>query len=143
MNTKLAINLKEGTVQVEGDEAFVRFIYEDFKVSLSKHVALRTTQPPPLDQTAERPLLATGDSERIKKSLPRKKGGSGDNEKTRIAQTKPKYNAKLDLTRLPEFYDEWKPNGNSEKILVFAVFLRDHLRIAPCSADDIFTCFLD
>lgn len=141
MNTKLAINLKEGTVEVEGDEAFVRFIYDDFKESLSKHAALRTAPQPALDQAAERPLLTTGDSKRIKKSPARKKGGSGDNEKSRGAHTKPKYNAKLDLTRLPEFYDEWKPSGNSEKILVFAVFLRDHLRISPCSADDIFTCF--
>ena len=49
--TKLAINLSEGTVQVEGTEEFVRFIYQDFKDSLSKQIIVRPVPVRSVEQT--------------------------------------------------------------------------------------------
>lgn len=138
MNTKLAINLVEGTVEVEGTEEFVRFVYEDFKEHLSKKVAVRSASTPPLEHEQASVRLITDQSPTPKK----RKAGSGDSGKSRAAGAyKPKFNTALDLTGLEQFFDDWNPENNFEKILVFAVFLRDALNIAPCTADDIYTCF--
>lgn len=143
VNTKLAINLSEGTVEVEGDEAFVRFIYQDFKETLAKHAVVRPVSPSPLEHAPAPQRLLTNDKkgkkDRAKPSA--RKVASGDGEKTRTVLAKPNFNSKLNVTGLADFYDEWKPENNSEKILVFAVFLRDRLKIAPCNASDIYTCF--
>jgi hypothetical protein len=146
-NTKLAINLSEGTVQVEGDEAFVRFIYEDFRDSLSKRVIAKVVTPPVLEHQTQ-PLLTNENKRAQRAELPKKRsarqpaaGGSGGAEKVRKVLDKPNYNPKLNVTGLPEFYDKWKPQNVPEQILVFAVFLRDTLQMPRCNADDIFTCF--
>jgi len=142
MNTKLAINLSEGTVQVEGTEDFVRFIYQDFKESLSKHVFLRTVETtPPVTSNVEPPLLTT-DKTPQRRQPKKKRSSSGEEKLTRpVAYSKPKYNSELDLTGLEEFYDQWKPENNPEKILVFLAFLRDRLGKTSSHSDDVYTCF--
>jgi hypothetical protein len=137
MTTKLAINLREGTVDVEGTEEFVRIVYDDFKDYLSKH-AMRDV-PLPQIQQERTPLLVEQNTSRKKKIV--KRDSSKEAEKTRAINYKPTFNTQLNLSGLDTFYDEWRPENNPEKILVFAVFLRDRLSIAPCTADDIYTCF--
>jgi hypothetical protein len=137
--TKLAINLSEGTVQVEGSEEFVRFIYQDFRDSLSKQVVVRPFSARSIEANSTPPLLE-GESKAPKRSA-RKTSTSGSSEKQRSVIYKPKFNTQLDLSGLEQLFDEWKPENNFEKILIFAAFLRDKLNIAPCSADDIYTCF--
>lgn len=138
--TKLSINLREGTVEVEGAEEFVRFIYQDFKESLSKRVIVQSPEKV-LDQVPETPLLSNEGKDQPKRRTKRKTAASGEADKSRTAAYKPTFNAQLNLAGLREFYDKWKPENNAEKILLFAVFLRDQLKTAPCSADDIFTCY--
>lgn len=48
----------------------------------------------------------------------------------------------LDLSGLEAFYREWAPKNHPERILLFAHYLQEHLQIAPCSADHIFSCYL-
>ena len=137
-NTKLSINLKEGTIIVEGDEGFVRFIYQDFKESMSKQVVV---QPPPIasiEQPASPMLVEHSAPAKPRKA---KKTSLGATNKVSATKYKPQVNSGLILTGLAEFYDAWKPENNFERILIFAIFLRDRLEITPCSADDIFTCF--
>ena len=57
MNTKLVINMNEGTVQVEGAEEFVRFVYQDFKDHLSKGIPPRTKRVPALEHMNDAPPL--------------------------------------------------------------------------------------
>lgn len=138
--TKLAINLNEGTVQVEGTEEFVRFIYQDFKESLSKQVVVQPLPSGPLGQDPP-PVLITDETKPRKKRAPQKASIKDNGKKPRLAAYKPNFNTKLDLTTLEQLFDKWAPENNFEKILVCAVFLRDKLKIAPCTADDIYTCF--
>jgi hypothetical protein len=139
VNTKLVINMSEGTVQVEGTEEFVRFVYQDFKENLSKNVGPRQALPA-LEQATKTPPLLTDQTVTPKKRS--RKTGSSDGPIPRAAAaSKPKFNTALDLSALEQFFDDWKPENNFDKILVFAVFLRDQLEVAPCSADDIYTCF--
>src|SRR5882762_9989104 len=139
MNTKLVINMSEGTVQVEGTEEFVRFVYQDFKEHLGKNAAPRPALPV-LEQAKKTPPLLANDSASSKKRS--RKAGPNDGATTRTASAyKPRFNTTLDLSALEQFFDDWKPENNFEKILVFAVFLRNQLDVAPCTADDIYTCF--
>lgn len=137
MDTKLVVNFVERSVQVEGTEEFVRFVYQDFKDHLAEHAA---------GQLPTKILVRGADSEQIaeEKDTPRKKSNrtnKGDNDKPKAAEYKPRFISDINLASLDEFYDAWKPTNNSEKILLFAVFLRDRLQIAPCNADQIYTCF--
>jgi hypothetical protein len=100
--------------------------------------------PPPLEHmpvTEQRLLTDNKDEKKDRVRKPAARKTASDGEKPRTVLAKPNFNSKLDTTGLADFYDEWKPENNSEKILVFDVFLRDRLKIAPCNADDIYTCF--
>jgi hypothetical protein len=142
-NTKLVINLMEGIVEVEGTEDFVRFIYQDFKENLSKQVIIRPAASLPLQREPEQRLLAKEDKELPKKTaeVPRKPAASGEKKKSGSGAYKPTFNSKINLTGVETFYDELKPENNSECIVVFAAFLRDRVQMSKCSANDLFTCF--
>ena len=138
-NTKLAINLTEGTVQVEGEEAFVRSVYEDFKDYLGKHLSGRpaiVTVNPPVTPAQQ----ITDETTRRKRRADRKSGRS-ESEKPRPVDYKPEFRRDLDLSELEAAYDAFNPRNHHERILVFAVFLRERFQIAPCAADAIYTCY--
>jgi hypothetical protein len=107
---------------------------------LSKYVALKESSPKVLEQQQGSPILIA-DTSPAKPAVKRRKAASADAEKARTGEYKPKFNSALNLGELASFYDTWAPANNSEKILVFATFIRDRLEVAPCSADDIYTCF--
>jgi hypothetical protein len=139
-NTKLAINLNEGTVQVEGPEAFVRSVYEDFKDMFAKR---RASGPAILTVNAQptsSPAQITDETTKLKRRVGRK-SARPDTDGPRSADYKPKFRGDLDLKDLEAAYDAFKPKFHSEKMLLFAMFLREHFKIAPCTADDIFTCY--
>jgi hypothetical protein len=139
-STKLAINLTEGTVHVEGDEAFVRSVYEDFKSYLTKQGGPhRPVIEPGVPLVPEAPRIATETPTRNRRADRKLNGSKGD--KPRVTEYKPKFRPDLDLSGLEAVYDEFTPTKHTEKILFFAVFLRDRLHTTPCTADDIYTCY--
>jgi len=136
--TKLIINLKEGIVEVEGTEDFVRDVYNDFKERVSRPVPLPPAPPARLEQ-----FKATGEAEGTlaarRTTTTSRRGVAAKTGET--ANYKPKFNNDLNLNGLAEFYDLYAPKTHAEKILIFAAFLRDKIGISPCAADDIFTCY--
>lgn len=136
--TKLVINLKEGIVQVEGDEKFVRDVYADFKERVSTPVVLNTI---PANQIEHRRDETASDAASTQSKGKARRTASAPAGKGDSVNYKPKFNNELNLAGLPEFYDRYAPSGHSEKILVFAAYLRDQLKMTACSADDIFTCY--
>jgi hypothetical protein len=54
---------------------------------------------------------------------------------------KPTFEGSIDLSGLEQMYDEFDPENHSEKILLFAIFLRDAVKRVRCTADHIFTCY--
>ncbi|MDF2116684.1 hypothetical protein PY365_13940 [Roseiarcaceae bacterium H3SJ34-1] len=132
--SKLLINLKEGVVQVEGSEDFVRDVYGDFKEHISKPFALSPapiTQPDQVENCEKTDTQVSNPKAKMRRV----------NTAGKAAEYKPKFNNDLNLTGLAEFYDKIEPTGHNEKILIFAAFLRDKLGKASCTADDIFTCY--
>lgn len=134
MPTKLHLNIAQGVIEVEGDEVLVRQVYEDFKSGL-----LGRGKPNSEDGIK---VKNESGSERVKKRgrSPRRTPKSGDAGKSKVEYA-PSFKKDLDLSKLERFYDQYDPKNHSEKILIFAVFLRDGLKIVPCTADDIFTCY--
>lgn len=139
-STKLVINIKEGIIQAEGDEAFVREVYNDFKEVVSKKAVTASTPAAlehirePTSEKDSQGSTATSPRGKAKRIASSNKGG-GD------TVFKPKFDTDLDLTGIEEFYAKFSPVNNSEKILVFTAFLRDHLSKATCTAHEIYTCY--
>lgn len=136
MTAKLHIDASQGILDVEGDEAFVKSIYDDFKGHLSessKRPNLKLIDAPPLAELPDETK-----STRRKRASTRRQTESG---KTKLGEYSPKFNPNLDLGKLEEFYAKFDPRNHREKILIFAVFLREQLGRVPCEADDVFSCY--
>lgn len=134
MTTKLTINLHDGILDVEGSEEFVRSIYHDFKERAEKAV-IQTAIPKQLEQT-----LIPADKLRVEKTK-KTNPSYPESRKTKSTEYRPTFNTSLNLVSLNEFYSAIKPSSHPEKILCFAIFLRDQCSISPCTADDIYTCY--
>lgn len=143
MDTKLAINLREGTITAEGSEEFVRFIYADFKESVSKQ-AVQISQPLLLEAGKSGKNEDTSVEGKVATNKTQSKGrssSSGGREKSKGGEYKPTFVSTLNLKGLEQFYDAFDPKNHSDKILIFAIFLRDNLDMATCTANDIYTCY--
>lgn len=138
VNTRLLINLREGIVEAEGGEEFVRSVYDDFKERVSKPVVFPLSEPKQLSAVGSAPEQEEVHEQPKKRA--RKSRGS-ETGKARAAEYKPEFNAQLNLADLENFYDGFEPANSSEKILIFAIFLRDKLGVVPCAANDIYSCF--
>ena len=136
VNTKLVINLRDGIIEAEGAEEFVRSVYDDFKEQINKTVVLQRAPKPLLEAPTDVPEQSENE---LKKKT--RKSRSTDGGKPKASDYKPAFNSKLDLRDLEQFYDRFEPENNFEKILIFAVFLRDNLNTVPCTADDIYSCY--
>lgn len=137
--TKLLINLKEGIVEVEGAENFVRDVYNDFKERVSKPIPFAPAPPAQIEQFNDEQEDGSEPAPRTRAK--HRRSGAASGKTGEAGSYKPKFNDDLNPRGLPEFYDQYAPKTHSEKILVFAAFLRDKMRISPCTANDIFTCY--
>lgn len=143
MNAKLTVNLRDGALDVEGSEDFVRAVYDDFKEEIARRqIGLGVSQrieAPLLSQQA--PIVVAPQAKAKKPARTKRTVPNGDAAKARAGKYKPTFDPGLNLKGLPEFYDELAPANASEKILIFMVFLKERLNIDICTADYIFTCF--
>lgn len=137
MQTKLHINVPQGIVDIEGDPDLVREVYADFRDRLLDK----------LINTSENPIK-NGSSAEDKKSPHKrkrrplvKKAKQAAADDNAIDPHNPKLDKDLDLSQLRNFYDRYEPKNNAEKILVFAKFLIDELKIDKPNTDQFYSCF--
>jgi len=128
-NAKLHINLHQGLIEAEGEEAFV----------------LKHAPPPPPANPGEKPPNAEDKPGRAApKRRTRRNGGreaTGDTEAPGVSKYTPNRDPSLDLSKLKDFIAPYKPKNNAEKIVIYAHFLRDVLKKDPCSVDQVYSCF--
>jgi hypothetical protein len=136
---KLRFDAKNGTLEVEGSEAFVSRMYEDFKTAVGGALTLsEQLGASPNDEREESPDATT----------PRRRPRRGRapttpdaNASDKVKNYAPGLDASLDTVGLDEFYFPFAPKNHAERILIFVKFLEDKKGILPCTGDQIFTCY--
>ena len=133
MNTKIRIDLAQGIIEAEGNEDFVKIIYNDFKEKISSPKNLKSKNSP------NQPITTLPKSSPIKQIEHPQKRKTGNSN--------PKMINDLDLsgstcgTSLRDFYDKYKAKSNFEKNLLFLYYLKNIMKEDKISIDHIFTCY--
>lgn len=144
---KLHIDLSQGVIEIEGDVEFVREIYFDIKERLADGAKFTSSSTHRSNRTHE----ASGEAENEvsgkpekpkpkRRTNPKKKVASEDASNGIIADA-PKLDKNLDTATLGEFYSQFAPKNNAEKILIFLKFITEKLMIEGPNTDQVYTCF--
>ncbi|WP_428028175.1 hypothetical protein [Altererythrobacter sp.] len=139
MMTKLHINLAQGIVDVEGDPEFVSRVYSDFKDQLLSGTAFSPPEREDSDSEAKGSLPKNQPKVR-RRAAPRKRAVSGD-DTSGVSADHPKLDKNLDTAKLGDFYGQFKPKNNAERILIFLKYIIDELGIENPNTDQVYTCF--
>jgi hypothetical protein len=156
--TKLKIDLSEGILEVEGTEAFVTAIYNDFKAHFVGEEAVDDLFRPTKAKRTRRTKTVKSAKPKAP-ALPAKSASSTDGpapapaaqpeSKPEVSPPKPEYtfledldlSANKDQPSLVEFMDAKIPFTNEERNLVFVYYLHNIRKIKPVTMDHIFTCY--
>ncbi len=157
MTTKLKIDLADGVLEVEGSEAFVKAIYNDFKI----HFVGQETGNTDLYRSIKSQRRKRATSSKSKKSTPPaieatatslpadSKPVTPQASSSKVTIPKPVYTFIEDLNlagnkkhaSLVEYVDVKLPLTNEEKLLVFIHYLQHVQKIKQITIDHIFTCY--
>lgn len=141
--TKLTINLRDGILDVEGSEEFVREIYGDFKGEVANRKYMEVEKGRQIEaaaMTVDTVEPVTPDATDRKSPAKRAENKTGG-QKARGPKFKPMFDPNLDVNGVSEFYNALKPQNAAEQILVFVMFLKEHLKMETCTAHQVYTCF--
>ncbi len=129
--TRIRIDLTQGTIEAEGTEEFVLSIYTDFK-----------------EQIQQTHLKHRSQTKTIGRTQPDKQAGkSAKKRKANTGKTAPKIVKDLDLSgkgkksNLKDFYEQYSAKSNFEKNLVFCYYLQQVIEHTPITVDHVFTCY--
>jgi len=120
-STKAKINLKEGTIELEGSESFVRGYLDEFKELLKTPQKAELQQQPPAPKTA------------APKKAPAKKAASsktttGKKAAPKVSMERFDLHGNNDIPSLEKFMEEKKPGtGNGNIIAVMGFYITDFL----------------
>lgn len=126
---KLRINLSEGLIDVEGDEAFVSRVYEDFKDRLGS-IELNG------DDGRNEDAAEGAQRKARKKKAVAKKGSGAENTgpyKLDIVEG-------IDDKKLKEFVAPYDPQNLGDNTAIYVYFVKNKSKIT-CSANHIYTCY--
>jgi hypothetical protein len=134
--TKIHIDLQRGVVEAEGDPAFVKEVYEDFKAQVLQ-AKKKAGAPQPANDASAKAIKSSG------------KGGGKAKVKGKAAASAK--NGKLDksldlyggdgVPSLKDYLAGFEPKNNKHKNVVFISYLKDELSLEPINIDHIFTCY--
>lgn len=144
MTTKLHVNLSQGIIDVEGDPAFVRAIYDDFKNQLLDSLkGIGPASPAYEPKFADAPDAGndTPAKPKAKRRASGKRKSSGEQDGSGISSEAPKLDKQLDTAKLPAFYAGYTVKNHPEKILVFLKFLTEVAGVESPNSDQVFTCY--
>ena len=137
MGSKIHINLQHGLLEVEGSEEFVERIYYNFTDSLP--------QLSPKSEIDTAVDLPTSQNEKSVETKPKKRQTKRSTTSSTSNKTsyKPKIDPELriDKKKLEDFVGQFVLRGHAQNIVVFAKYLEQEHDIAPCTADQIYTCY--
>lgn len=136
--TKLKIDLKNGLVEVEGDDALVKEVYDDYKDVLTQ---LLVRPPVSLGTPA---TLVQGNEPAAKQ----KKGRAAEKRPASSSKSKESHGIVKDLDLRPEgkvsfrdFADEKAPASDAQMNLVAVYYLGNVLQLKGITPDHVHTCY--
>jgi hypothetical protein len=129
LSTKAKINLKEGTIELEGSEAFVSKYLNEFKNEVYKAKVV------PMSPTKPESAIKEGD----KRDYTKPKRRTGKISQT-VVPIPLDLKGKGDKPSLREFYKQKKPKLLSESVTVFAYYLKKHLNTEKMEAGHVVSC---
>jgi len=119
--TKAKINLKEGTIELEGSESFVRGYLDEFKTLLKVPQKAEPQQQPPADKTATPKKAAT-------KKASSSKTTTGKKAAPKVSMERFDIYGNDDIPSLTKFMEEKHPGtGNGNIIAVMGFYITDLL----------------
>jgi hypothetical protein len=139
MTTKLIIDLSRGLIEVEGSEAFVEKIYQDFRAQISANDAPIAKQLP--DQ--QKPIIAPSEP----KTPPLKLKSPTAKIKKTTSSASGSFLKELDLsgpngkTSLREYSSRFSFKTNMERNLIFSYYLQNELELEEIGINHIFSCY--
>ena len=137
--TKLKIDIKAGTIEVEGEKAFVKEIYEDYKDRIG-HGAIGEADGSQPNGTEE----ATESKPQIKSSK-RGKGvklaGKGKRKESYSIITDVALSGGKDKESLKEFFAMKQPKTAQECAVVFVYYLKKTAKTPNVTVGHIYTCY--
>lgn len=140
--TRLSINVKEGTLEVEGEESFVSQVYADFKEQVANASALRAAG------------IAPESKESLQVDAP-KTDSKKQQKKNRSSKPKASFSivkdldlsAKSNSQSIRDFFAEKSPTPEAttsmEKNAIFVYYLQMIAKIDTITVDHIYSCYKD
>jgi hypothetical protein len=138
--TKLQIDLSRGLIEVEGDVAFVKEVYNDFKNRVGKPSGGSSAGHPPHGGSVKQDASKADAKPSKTKSAKGKSKGRG----------KIDYDGKLDKTldlygengkpSLKEYLKGYSAGAFTKKNVVFIQYLLNHVGVEKINVDHIYTC---
>jgi len=151
MTVKLKIDLVNGVLEAEGDDAFVRSIHSEFrsyvgeffKPSPRKSAAILASVEPAdtVGDDDAMPSERSAGGERKRGVRSRRRGGASEGGAARKATYEPKVDPDLKLPGLTELFQQYELKTHKEKILFFGHYLQNVAGKSPFSANQIYTCY--
>lgn len=129
MDTKLRIDLSQGIIEVEGSEAFVRELYNDYKERISK--------PTPVTpkKTDEKPEA------KVEEQAPRRGKPRQPKKETLSIVKELNLAGQGDKPSLKDFFSKYNVVSNLERNLIFVYYLQNVAQEKPITSNHIFTCY--
>jgi hypothetical protein len=143
-NTKLHINLQQGVIDVEGEEGFVKDVYQHFRdllVKPEKGEDSTHIEKSESGKTSNSEDEAPSRKAVLKRARTVKVVKSSDPDAPKPGKYVPSLDKTLDLSKLNDFTSKHAIKTQVERILAYATFLRDVLGKETCTCDQIFTCY--
>ena len=127
---KLRIDLRQGILEAEGDEAFIQTLYDDFKGRLSEKLGQTEIE----EDQAENPTEEPAANKKPRKAKPARKESYSVNKDLDVY-------GKAGHKSLQAFYDEKQPASAVERNAVFVYYLKHILQKEGVNLSDIYTCY--
>lgn len=134
--TKLKIDLRSGVLEVEGEEAFVREVYQDYKDKVSQD---NFTPIPDTDREEAEPKTTP---KQPKAKNNGSKTGSKRKESYQIVKDL-ELSAKNGKEALKTFYAKKSPTTAMQRNAVFVYYLEKVAKIGGVGVNHIYTCYKD
>lgn len=130
---RIKIDLSQGVLEVEGEEAFLKEIYEDFKSRVNITSGLKVIHPA-IEQGAEA-------SEKKDKTVkPKVKAGTRKETYSLVKDLNLRGDDK-GVGSLKDFYAKKRPSSAMEMTTVFVYYLCSVLKINNVGLDHVYTCY--